>query len=52
MFDSLATLRALPDQLPVYPGHGYSGPSTTIVQEKRAGLLRDFSKQQWMQMHG
>lgn len=52
MFDSLATLRALDDKLTVYPGHGYSGPSTSIAQEKASGLLREFSKEQWMRMHG
>ena len=52
MFDSLQTLRALPDATPVYPGHAYSGERTTIGHEKRAGLLRDFSRQQWAAMHG
>ena len=52
MFASLQKMKALPDNLPGYPGHGYSGDKTTILQEKRNGLLRDFSKAQWMQMHG
>lgn len=52
MYDSLQVLKAMDDSLQVFPGHAYSGPSTTIGQEKRAGLLRDFSKQQWLSMHG
>ena len=50
MFDSLATLRALDDSLVVYPGHAYSGASTTIGAEKRSGLLRPFTREQWRQM--
>ena len=30
----------------MYPGHSYSGECTTIGQEKRSGLLREFSKAQ------
>ena len=50
MFDSLATLRALDDSLVVYPGHAYSGASTTIGREKANGLLRPFTREQWRQM--
>lgn len=49
---SLQKLRALDDALPIYPGHGYSGPSTTVAQEKRQGLLRPFTKDMWLSMHG
>mmetsp|Transcript_31681 Transcript_31681/g.50877 ORF Transcript_31681/g.50877 Transcript_31681/m.50877 type:complete len:384 (-) Transcript_31681:100-1251(-) len=52
MFDSLDILRKLPDMLEMYPGHAYSGDKSTIAQEKRTGLLRPFSWQQWVQMHG
>ena len=51
MYDSLQTLRGLDDAIDVYPGHGYSGPSTTIANEKRSGLLRPFSREQWLAMH-
>ena len=50
MFDSLAKLRALDDATPVYPGHAYSGDSTTIGREKRNGLLREVSREQWRVM--
>jgi glyoxylase-like metal-dependent hydrolase (beta-lactamase superfamily II) len=39
MFGSLRSLAALDDALPVYPGHGYSGNSSTIGREKASGLL-------------
>ena len=86
MFDSLQVLRTLPEALILYPGHGYSGPKTTVEAEKRTlqvasytstlttlpfshklqvtshelqvgaekrtGLLRDFSREQWNRMHG
>jgi glyoxylase-like metal-dependent hydrolase (beta-lactamase superfamily II) len=52
MFDSLQKLRALDDAIKVYPGHGYSGDSTTIGREKQNGLLRPFSRDQWRSMHG
>jgi hypothetical protein len=51
MYDSLRTLAALPDALPVYPGHSYGGSSSTIGREKATGLLRDdISRTQWMRM--
>lgn len=52
MFDSLAKLRTLDDKIKVYPGHGYSGDSTTIGQEKVRGLLRPFDKAQFKAMMG
>jgi len=52
MYDSLTLLRALDDRIKVYPGHGYSGDATSIGQEKRNGLLRPFSREQWLSMHG
>ena len=52
MFDSLQRLRTFDDSITVYPGHGYSGESTTIGAEKQNGLLRPFSKDQWLRMHG
>ena len=50
MYDSITKLRALDDATPVYPGHAYSGASTTIGREKRNGLLREFSREQWRVM--
>ena len=52
MFESLAKLRALDDKIRVYPGHGYSGDSTTIGQEKVQGLLRPFDKATFKSMMG
>lgn len=52
MFESLAFLRGLPDSLEMYPGHAYSGPNSTIGKEKRSGMLRPFSWEQWVQMMG
>ena len=52
MFESLQKLRELPDDLCVYPGHSYGGEKTTIAAEKRNGLLRPFTREQWRQMHG
>jgi len=51
MYDSFARLRTLDDSVLVYPGHSFSGKRTTIGQEKQSGLLRDFSKEAWLQMH-
>ena len=50
MFDSLGALRKLDESLKVYPGHAYGGASTTIAAEKRGGLLRPFSKEQFKSM--
>ena len=52
MFDSLATLRTLPDETVVFPGHAYAGLSTTVKRERTSGLLREFSRAQWKTMHG
>ena len=52
MFDSLQKLRTFDDSIVVYPGHGYSGDSTTIGQEKQSGLLRPFTRDMWLRMHG
>ena len=52
MFDSLAKLRSLDDNIKVYPGHGYSGDSTTIGEEKVRGLLRPFDRAQFRAMMG
>ena len=52
MYQSLVKLRALNESIKVYPGHAYSGPSTTIGKEKVQGLLRPFSREQWNSMHG
>jgi len=51
MFDSLQRLRALGDDVVIYPGHGYSGDRTTVGKEKVSGLLRPFSREQWRAMH-
>lgn len=52
MFDSLQKLRVLDENITVYPGHGYSGDSTTIGAEKQSGLLRPFTRDMWLRMHG
>ncbi len=51
MYDSLKKVAALPDDLPLFPGHSYSGPSSTIRREKATGLLRsDITREQWKRM--
>lgn len=52
MFDSLAKLRALPEDVKVYPGHAYSGEQSTIGREKAQGLLRPFTRQMFMLQFG
>lgn len=53
MFDSLAKCsRLLTDDIIVYPGHSYGGDSSTVAREKATGMLRPFTKTQWMAMHG
>ena len=48
MYDSLQRLAALPDELAVYPGHGYSGSETTIGREKAGGYLNPgISREHW-----
>eukprot|EP01012_Entosiphon_sulcatum_P030322 TRINITY_DN3734_c0_g1_i1.p1 TRINITY_DN3734_c0_g1~~TRINITY_DN3734_c0_g1_i1.p1 ORF type:complete len:455 (-),score=76.53 TRINITY_DN3734_c0_g1_i1:8-1372(-) len=51
MYFSLQSLRQLPNEVVVWPGHDYGGASTSIAQEKAAGFLRDLSLDQWLQMH-
>ena len=48
MWDSLQKLAKLPSDVPVYPGHGYSGSETTIGREKEGGYLSpNISREQW-----
>ena len=48
----MACTQALDESITVYPGHGYNGESSTVGREKREGLLRAFSREQWLSMHG
>ena len=51
MFSSLQSLRErLKDELPIFPGHGYSGASSTAAREKATGLLRPLTQAQWRRM--
>ena len=51
MYDSLRALReVLDDGLPLFPGHAYSGESSTVGREKAAGFLRPMSRAQWRRM--
>lgn len=50
MYDSLRRLAALPESLPIYPGHSYGGSSSTIGAEKANGLLREMTRAQWDRM--
>ena len=53
MYKSLQNvLRELPEEMVVWPGHGYSGGSTTIGREKKRGLLRKTSEQMWKRQMG
>ena len=48
MFHSLQNVVAgFDDDLTVYPGHGYSGRTSTIGQERVHGLLRPMSAAEW-----
>ena len=52
MFDSLAKCaRVLPDAMIVYPGHNYNGATSTVAREKSGGLLKPFTKEQFMAMN-
>jgi len=51
MYGSFMKLRKLDESVKVYPGHSYAGECTTIGEEKRGGLLREFSKEEWLCMH-
>jgi len=50
MFETMQKLRELDENLTVYPGHGYGGLQTTIAAEKRSGMLRPFTRDQWLQL--
>lgn len=52
MYDSLQKLSHLDNKLPIYPGHGYGGSSSTIGREKTSGLLQHMSRAQWSRMMG
>eukprot|EP00316_Scyphosphaera_apsteinii_P017943 CAMPEP_0119324932 /NCGR_PEP_ID=MMETSP1333-20130426/64536_1 /TAXON_ID=418940 /ORGANISM="Scyphosphaera apsteinii, Strain RCC1455" /LENGTH=55 /DNA_ID=CAMNT_0007332767 /DNA_START=83 /DNA_END=250 /DNA_ORIENTATION=- len=53
MHVSLSKLAQLPDALPVLPGHDYgAGASTTIGKEKKQGMLKARSKEDFLMMHG
>ena len=41
MWHSMRKLAKLEDDLPVFPGHGYSGDASTIGREKQTGMLRE-----------
>ena len=45
-------LAGLPDELRVWPGHAYNGDNSTVGRERRAGMLRKVSKEQWDVMMG
>ena len=49
MYDSLQTLRErlVDDTLPLFPGHAYSGMSSTVGREKESGVLRPVTRAQW-----
>lgn len=51
MYTSLRYLHdSLDDALPLFPGHAYSGASSTVAKEKVSGLLKPMSKSQWRRM--
>ncbi len=53
MYRSLQNvLREMPEAMVVWPGHGYGAGSTTIGKEKKRGLLRKTSEQQWKRQMG
>ena len=47
--DTLRTVLApLPDSCPVWPGHNYNGPRSTIGEERRTGVLSlARSREEW-----
>ncbi|ORX88616.1 Metallo-hydrolase/oxidoreductase [Basidiobolus meristosporus CBS 931.73] len=48
MYDTLqSVLRALPEEVVVYPGHNYGGAWTTIGQEKWYGVLKEVTKEKF-----
>ena len=51
MYDSLQhRLRGLHGELTLFPGHAYSGASSTVARERETGLLRPMTKVQWRRM--
>lgn len=52
MYDSLRKLSNLPEDLPIFPGHSYSGWGSTVGEEKRTGLLRTMSRSEWNSIWG
>eukprot|EP00052_Salpingoeca_macrocollata_P008214 m.65309 g.65309 ORF g.65309 m.65309 type:complete len:368 (+) comp16483_c0_seq1:3-1106(+) len=51
MFESLqGKLAQLPPETRVFPGHAYGGCETTIEQEKKRGMLKPLTKDQWRSM--
>lgn len=46
-----STLSSLPDSTIVYPGHNYGGFQTSIGAEKKKGMLKNMSEQEWLSMH-
>ena len=54
MYDSLQRLAQLPDQTVVYPGHQYSVPSSSPMENVRQAnyVYRTRNKEAWMQWFG
>jgi glyoxylase-like metal-dependent hydrolase (beta-lactamase superfamily II) len=54
MYDSLQRLAQLPDQTVVYPGHQYSAPSSSPMENVRQAnyVYRTRNKEAWMQWFG
>lgn len=52
MFTSLQTkVAALDDDLPLFPGHAYSGASSTVAKEKASGFLSpSITRARWRRM--
>ena len=51
MYDSLQKLKQLDNELPILPGHSYSGWGSTVGKEKSGGLLKDMSRKEWNARH-
>jgi len=52
MWASLQKVASLDPQLPIFPGHGYSGWGSTVAHEKESGLLRPVSNHAFNRMMG
>ena len=54
LYDSLnITLKALPDDTVIFPGHSYGGRTSTIAEEKRSNYTFQVpTKAQWLRMMG